>query len=71
MAIQPLYDMSVAANLIPVKLTTLRQHLRTHNYPKRYRTFGQRPPRKVRLLTEAEILQIRRYYLQGDLEGVI
>ena len=70
MAIQPLYDMNVAANLIPVKLATLKQHLRRHHYPQRYRTFGRFPARRVRLLTESEILQLRKFFLRGNLEGV-
>jgi len=57
--IEPLYDMQVAARLIPMPYVNLKQWLCTHKdqYPQRYR----RGPRRgrIRLLSASEILAIR------------
>lgn len=61
----PLYDLSLAAELIPCTVVALRKHLSTFkgDYPPIYRR--ERCGRKVRLLTAREIAKIRSRMLRG------
>ena len=57
--VEPLYDLQVAAMLIPMQVASLRKHLSRHKvrFPARYRksTGG----RRIRLLSATEIRTIR------------
>lgn len=68
----PLYDLGLAAQLIPCTRVALYQHLSTHkaDYPPVYRREGT--GRRVRLLTGDEIRRIRSRMLRGPgLERVL
>jgi len=62
--IEPLYDMQIAAKLIPHPYNNLKAWLHNHpEFPKRYR-FITRYRRRVRLLSASEILEIRRQLIE-------
>lgn len=68
----PLYDLKLAAQLIPCSHGTLKQHLHAHkaDFPAVYRREGK--GRRVRLLSAREIVQIRAKMLKGPgLERVL
>ncbi len=64
--LEPLFDLRLAAELIPMQATSLSVHLSRHRekYPPRYRLEGP-AHRRVRLLTASEIRQIRVAVLRG------
>ena len=63
--VEPLYDLQVAAMLIPMQVASLRKHLSRHKarFPARYRrsTGG----RRIRLLSATEIRTIRPMVLSA------
>jgi hypothetical protein len=63
---EPLYDLQLAAALLPCSAGALRTHLYRHRaeYPARYRRQGS-GHRRVRLLFGREIEQVRRQLLRG------
>jgi len=62
--IEPLYDMQIAAKIIPHPYNNLRAYLHNHpEFPKRYR-FVSRFRRRVRLLSASEILELRHRLIQ-------
>jgi hypothetical protein len=70
--IMPLYDLPLAAQLIPCKLCTLKWRLVHHKetFKAVYRREGT--GRRVRLMSAAEILRMRALMLKGPgLEDVI
>jgi hypothetical protein len=60
-----LYDISVAADLLPMTIDQLRRFLRRHRdeFPQRFRKRNDR--RWVRVLLADEIRAIRRRYVKG------
>lgn len=56
--VEPLYDLPIAAEIIPMPYTALQGYLEAHKLPKRYRRGPTR--RLYRLLTAREIRKIRR-----------
>lgn len=67
--IYPMYDMRVAAELIPCSYEALRQWLWRYQakYPPRYRVYQDAKGirRRVRVVSSREILQIRSERLRG------
>jgi len=65
--VEPLYDLQVAATLIPMRTETLRKWLSRNAkyFAPRYRLQG-RMHRKIRLLSAVEIKFIRSKALRGD-----
>ena len=55
--VEPLYDLNVAAEIIPMPYTALQAYLETHRLPRRYRKDPQK--RLRRLLTAREVRKIR------------
>jgi hypothetical protein len=65
--LEPYFDLTLAAELIPMRASSLRVHLcrnRAH-YPARYRLDGMRPRRRIRVLSAQEIKRIRAEVLRG------
>lgn len=64
--LEPLFDIALAAQLVPMHPDALRMHLSRNKaaYPPRYRLDGSAHRRK-RLLSASEIQQIRRKVLRG------
>lgn len=70
--VEPLYDLDVAAFLIPCKIGTLQGHLkkRRDEYPYRYRVVADDPrrptiKRRVRLLSAGEIIRLRAHFVRA------
>ena len=62
--IEPLYDMQIAAKIIPHPYNNLRAYLHNHpEFPRRYR-FVSRFRRRVRLISASEILELRHRLIQ-------
>lgn len=70
-AIEPLYDLDVVAQLVPVELDKLKNHLKRHKeYPRVYRL--DKDQRRRRMLPISTIKTIRSHVLRGpDLERFI
>jgi len=64
MAVEQYFDLQVASQLIPYPYPNLRKFLSIHNtwYPAVYRKQG-RARRRIRLLSESEVLEIRERIL--------
>ncbi len=63
--VMPLYDIKLAAQLIPCKFVTLMRYLQRHkqHFPAIYRRAGH--PRRIRMLTAPQIQRIRAGMLKG------
>ena len=64
--LEPLIDLSIGAQLVPVKPNTLLKFLNRRGYPKRYRTMGRIRPRRCRMITPRELREARMYFIKGD-----
>ena len=64
--LEPLFDLVLAAELIPMRPASLRVHLcrRRDQYPARYRFDGM-PRFRIRVLSASEIKRIRSQVLRG------
>lgn len=64
--LEPLFDMKLAAELIPMRYATLMNYLSDHrsDYPPLYRRDGS-VHRRIRLLSASEIKRIRAQVLKG------
>ena len=70
-AVEPLFDLRLAAMLIPMRLSTLRTFLSRHKaeFPARYRLDGS-GHRRVRVLYASEARRIRSMVIRGPLQGL-
>jgi hypothetical protein len=67
-AVEPLFDLRLAAMLVPMRVSALRTLLSRHktDFPARYRLEGS-GHRRVRVLYASEVRRIRAMVIRGPL----